>query len=188
MADDENNPRSAPSIALHPANESFPMMTGEELEDLAESIKAHRLFNPIVLDKNGVLLDGKCRLRACELAGVEPRFETFEGFDSAFPEFGLLGDARRFARVFRTPIEKKQDGERRAVLSGRVKPFLLITADQGARRRRLPPKTEMFAPARSRHFPSFPAGGRCPLAAAGAAQLARRPQHRLPGASAARRR
>ena len=63
----------------------------------------------------------------------------------AFLMPGLLGDARRFARVFRTPIEKKQDGERRAVLSGRVKPFLLrrtkavVAAD-------LPPKTEILQP------------------------------------------
>ena len=35
----------------------------------------------------------------------------------AFLMPGLLGDARRFGRVFRTPIEKKQDEERRAVLS-----------------------------------------------------------------------
>src|SRR5260370_35770619 len=58
---------------------------------------------------------------------------------------GLLGDGRSFARVFRTPIEKKQDGERRAVLSGRLKPFLLrrtkslVGAD-------LPPKTEIRRP------------------------------------------
>jgi superfamily II DNA or RNA helicase len=63
----------------------------------------------------------------------------------AFLMPGLLGDARRFGRVFRTPIEKKQDGERRVVLSGRVKPFLLrrtkalVAAD-------LPPKTEMLRP------------------------------------------
>jgi superfamily II DNA or RNA helicase len=63
----------------------------------------------------------------------------------AFLMPGLLGDAKRFARVFRTPIEKKQDGERRAVLSGRLKPFLLrrtkslVAAD-------LPPKTEILRP------------------------------------------
>src|SRR5258708_32329629 len=58
---------------------------------------------------------------------------------------GLLGDARRFARVCRTPIEKKQNGERRTVLSARLKPFLLrrtkalVAAD-------LPPKTEILRP------------------------------------------
>ena len=63
----------------------------------------------------------------------------------AFLMPGLLGDTKRFARVFRTPIEKKQDGERRAVLSGRLKPFLLrrtkslVATD-------LPPKTEILRP------------------------------------------
>ncbi len=63
----------------------------------------------------------------------------------AFLMPGLLGDAKRFARVFRTPIEKKQDVERRAVLSGRLRPFLLrrtkslVAAD-------LPPKTEILRP------------------------------------------
>jgi superfamily II DNA or RNA helicase len=63
----------------------------------------------------------------------------------AFLMPGLLGDSKRFARVFRTPIEKKQDGERRAVLSARLKPFLLrrtkslVAAD-------LPPKSEILHP------------------------------------------
>src|SRR5207248_6011643 len=63
----------------------------------------------------------------------------------AFLMPGLLGDTKRFARVFRTPIEKKQDGERRTVLSGRLKPFMLrrtkslVAAD-------LPPKTEILRP------------------------------------------
>jgi superfamily II DNA or RNA helicase len=63
----------------------------------------------------------------------------------AFLMPGLLGDGKRFARVFRAPIEKKQDGERRAVLSARLKPFLLrrtkalVAAD-------LPPKTEISRP------------------------------------------
>jgi SNF2 family DNA or RNA helicase len=58
---------------------------------------------------------------------------------------GLLGDAKRFARVFRTPIEKRRDGERGAVLAARVRPFLLrrtkavVAAD-------LPPKNEIPIP------------------------------------------
>jgi superfamily II DNA or RNA helicase len=63
----------------------------------------------------------------------------------AFLMPGLLGDSRRFARVFRTPIEKKQDDERRTLLSGRIKPFLLrrtkaLVASE------LPPKTEILRP------------------------------------------
>jgi superfamily II DNA or RNA helicase len=63
----------------------------------------------------------------------------------AFLMPGLLGDARRFARVFRAPIEKKQDGERRAVLAGRVKPFLLRRT-KSLVAAELPPKTEMLRP------------------------------------------
>jgi superfamily II DNA or RNA helicase len=63
----------------------------------------------------------------------------------AFLMPGLLGDSRRFARVFRTPIEKKHDGGRRAVLSGRVKPFLLRRT-KALVAAELPPKTEMLRP------------------------------------------
>jgi superfamily II DNA or RNA helicase len=58
---------------------------------------------------------------------------------------GLLGDGKRFARVFRTPIEKKQDGERRTVLSARLKPFLLRRT-KGLVAADLPPKTEILRP------------------------------------------
>ncbi len=63
----------------------------------------------------------------------------------AFLMPGLLGDAKRFARVFRVPIEKHQDGARRAVLAGRLKPFMLrrtkavVAAD-------LPAKTQIVSP------------------------------------------
>lgn len=60
----------------------------------------------------------------------------------AFLMPGLLGDARRFARVFRTPIENRGDSTRQALLARRLKPFILrrtkaeVAAD-------LPAKTEM---------------------------------------------
>jgi superfamily II DNA or RNA helicase len=55
---------------------------------------------------------------------------------------GLLGDSRRFRKLFRTPIEKHDDRGRRDQLAARVRPFLLRrTKDQVATE--LPPKTEM---------------------------------------------
>jgi len=36
---------------------------------------------PIILDRDSLLLDGRNRLAACQLAGVEPRFETLDGQD-----------------------------------------------------------------------------------------------------------
>ena len=56
-------------------------MTDEELADLAADIKANGLIHPIVVDKDGFLIDGRNRARACEIAGIEPATALFEGDD-----------------------------------------------------------------------------------------------------------
>jgi hypothetical protein len=66
---------------VHQIANLFPMMTDEELTDLAADIKANGLIHPIVIDKNGTLLDGRNRNKACEIAGIEPRTVLFEGDD-----------------------------------------------------------------------------------------------------------
>ncbi|WP_338671564.1 ParB/RepB/Spo0J family partition protein [Streptomyces sp. SCSIO 30461] len=55
------------------------MLSKDELLDLAESIRAEGQHKDIVLDADGVLLDGRNRLAACEIAGVEPRFTNYTG-------------------------------------------------------------------------------------------------------------
>jgi ParB-like chromosome segregation protein Spo0J len=61
----------------HPAAELFPLMTKDELRTLADDIKKNGLVSPIVRTKDGVILDGRNRLAACEIAGVKPRFEEY---------------------------------------------------------------------------------------------------------------
>jgi hypothetical protein len=68
-------------LKVHPAADIFPLMSDEELADMAESIKANGLRYAIVIDANGQLIDGRNRLAACKLAGVEPRFENLNGHD-----------------------------------------------------------------------------------------------------------
>lgn len=66
----------------HPAADLFPLMEGAELQSLAADIKAHGLHNPIVLFGEGgkrLVLDGRNRLRACEMAGVAPSTEFWVG-------------------------------------------------------------------------------------------------------------
>jgi superfamily II DNA or RNA helicase len=60
-----------------------------------------------------------------------------------FANPGYLGDKAAFARQWRTPIEKRADAARAAVLARRVKPFLLrrTKAEVAAE---LPPKTEIL--------------------------------------------
>lgn len=62
----------------HPAANMFPLLDEGELAGLASSIQQEGLLEPIVL-LDGVVLDGRNRLRACELAGVEPQFVEWDG-------------------------------------------------------------------------------------------------------------
>lgn len=57
----------------HEYAELFPMLGDAELSELAASVKSNGLREPVVL-YCGKVLDGRNRLRACGIAGVEPRF------------------------------------------------------------------------------------------------------------------
>jgi hypothetical protein len=65
----------------HPAAAVWPMLDEPDLRRLAEDIRSNGLRHPIVLDTDGRVLDGRNRLAACRIAGVEPTFETYEGDD-----------------------------------------------------------------------------------------------------------
>lgn len=58
----------------------FPMISPDEASALAENIKANGLNDTITLF-DGKILDGRNRYEACRSAGVEPRFEEFDGDD-----------------------------------------------------------------------------------------------------------
>jgi hypothetical protein len=64
---------------IHPAAMLFPLLRGAALGELAADIEAHGLREPIVRDSEGRILDGRNRLRACQFAGVEPRFVEWDG-------------------------------------------------------------------------------------------------------------
>ena len=71
---------------VHPAANALRMMDEDELEGLAELIEANGLRDPItvgVLDGERFVVDGRNRMKACEIAGVEPRFreKTFADED-----------------------------------------------------------------------------------------------------------
>lgn len=71
----------AGDLAIHPLADLFPMVEGIEFEELTASVKAHGLYDAITL-LDGTILDGRNRYRACQAAGVEPRFEDFTGDDA----------------------------------------------------------------------------------------------------------
>ena len=61
----------------HPFAAMFPELPPEELTQLARDIKERGQLEPIILYK-GVILDGRNRYRACQIAGVKPRIEAFD--------------------------------------------------------------------------------------------------------------
>lgn len=69
------------SRPVHPVAELFPLLPEDELQALADDIGVRGLLQPIVLDSEGRVLDGRNRLAACRVAKVEPTFETYDGDD-----------------------------------------------------------------------------------------------------------
>ncbi len=64
--------------------------------------------------------------------------ELWAQFDFLLP--GFLGEARQFARTFRTPVEKHGDSIRAGILARRVAPFILRRRKEDVAKE-LPPKT-----------------------------------------------
>lgn len=67
------------TVAAHPIASLFPIMDGPELAELAADIREHGQHEPVILHRDGTILDGRNRWRACEIAGVEPVCETYTG-------------------------------------------------------------------------------------------------------------
>jgi hypothetical protein len=68
----------AETIPIHPAADVFPMLPEDELQELAEDIKHNGLRESIKTHK-GLLIDGRNRLAACQIAGVDAQIEELNG-------------------------------------------------------------------------------------------------------------
>jgi hypothetical protein len=64
------------SLTPHPFAALFPELSPEELSLLARDIKERGQLEPIIL-YHGMILDGRNRYRACQMAGVRPQIEEF---------------------------------------------------------------------------------------------------------------
>lgn len=80
---------------IHPYAKLFPALDEDDLMELAEDIRVNGLQNPIWLDDDGLILDGRNRSAACLIAGVEPRYQTFHGDDEEKLRFVCSQNIRR---------------------------------------------------------------------------------------------
>lgn len=67
----ENKP-----FQFHVLANEWPLMTGKPFEDLVDDIRKNGLNQPISINTDNEILDGRNRFNACMEAGIEPRFEV----------------------------------------------------------------------------------------------------------------
>lgn len=66
------------TMEFHEVANIFPLIEGKEFDDLVEDIRANGLQQPIWVYR-GKIIDGRNRYRACMKAGVEPRYQEWDG-------------------------------------------------------------------------------------------------------------
>ena len=101
--------RQAALARVHPVAALFPMLDAVALRELADDIAKHGLLEPIVI-LDGVLLDGRNREAACELAGVDPIYREWMGDESEITAWILSKNIHR----------RHLDASQRAMVAGRL--------------------------------------------------------------------
>ncbi|MCH7990597.1 MAG: hypothetical protein IID46_15765 [Planctomycetes bacterium] len=82
-------------MEFHSIANIFPLLGGDELQELADDIRDHGLKEPI-WTYEGKVLDGRNRSAACVIAGVEPELREFKGdSEEAFRHVWSLNFHRR---------------------------------------------------------------------------------------------
>jgi ParB-like chromosome segregation protein Spo0J len=81
----------------HPAADAFPLLVGEEFDELVADIRENGQQEPIWLDQDGRMIDGRNRGRACEVLGIKPKVRTFKA----------IGPGHLIAFVWRQNIARR---------------------------------------------------------------------------------
>ena len=107
--DSEKN-KTARKRFIHPAAELFPMMDEQQFAVLKEDIQKNGLREPVVLDIEGAVVDGRNRLRACDELGIEPKFVNWTGGDTIGFVMSLNMARRHLTESQRAMIAAKAKG------------------------------------------------------------------------------
>jgi N6-adenosine-specific RNA methylase IME4/ParB-like chromosome segregation protein Spo0J len=78
---------AASELEFHPVADIFPMMSDREFADLTADIAEHGLREPVWLHRDGRIIDGRNRYRACRQAGLPCEFRGYEGDDDKLVSF-----------------------------------------------------------------------------------------------------
>lgn len=110
------DPRALIDIPVRPEADAFPMLDAEAFLGLVEGIRANGQIEPIELDRDGAIGDGRNRYAACRRLGVEPSCIT------------LPADTDWLARV----VEKNLN-RRHATQGARAVALVRVLSSQGRR-------------------------------------------------------
>lgn len=67
---------------VHDVTKMFPLMTEDEFERLKKDIEKNGLIEPIWVNTDGIIIDGRNRYRACEQLGIPATYRTYTGSGS----------------------------------------------------------------------------------------------------------
>ena len=82
------------SKPIHPLAAEYRLLKGGELDELADDIGRRGLIHPIVVHKNQII-DGRNRLVACHLVGIEPKFVEYAGNEEDIPRYLVSANDHR---------------------------------------------------------------------------------------------
>lgn len=125
---------------VHPAAAAFPLIEGDAFAGLVEDIRKQGLIEAISVDDDE-LLDGRNRLRACDLAGVKPHFTQWRQDRGSKTDWIVSLNLRR----------RHLDQSQRAMLANTLLPIVEAEAKERQRtagietqqRRKAEPQTQL---------------------------------------------
>jgi ParB-like chromosome segregation protein Spo0J len=110
------------TIASTPYSDAMPPLSPREFNELVESIKANGVLVPILVDENGVVIDGHQRRAASQAAGVTPPTTTLD-------LTGKSDDERRAIAIAVNAIRRQMSVEQRRQAVTRMKELGLKNKD-----------------------------------------------------------
>lgn len=100
---------------VHEHAEYYPMLSEEQLEELAADIKENGQRDPITVTSDGILIDGRNRWEACKRLGIDPVIEIEDPKDVG--SFVRSRNERRHqstgSRAMSTALSLEHDGKRK---------------------------------------------------------------------------